>query len=983
MPREDAIKKNFKEKAQREPEKHYPVRVLKEEGFTRRRCRKCGNYFWAYGKREVCGEPSCEGGYTFIGNTPAREKMDYIQTWRKFSRLFKKLGYTPIPRYPVVARWRDDAEFVQASIYDFQPYCVTGEVDPPANPLVVPQFCLRFNDTDNVGITGRHYTGFVMIGQHAFEKPENYKPEDYLEHIYEWLVNGMEIPKEELQFHEDAWAGGGNMGPSIEYFSRGLEIGNQVYMQYDIKRGSPKELDIKVLDMGMGQERPAWFTCATKTSYEAVFPTVVKKLYHRTGIAPDDELLERFLPYSGILSIDDKDDVEKTWALVAGKLGLSPKELKDEILPLAAIYSIGDHTRSLLLALSDGAIPSNVGGGYNLRALLRRSLDFISKYGWDVSLGEVCEWHADYLKPQYPELVENLEEVMEILEVEEKKYEATKRKSRRIVKRLRGKAVTLEKLIELYDSNGISPEMLVEEGLRVEVPADFYIRVAERHERQAQRAQTRKDVELDLSGIAKTETLYYDDYRLVDFEAMVLRVLNSRYVILDRTAFYPTSGGQLHDIGKLNGARVKDVFKQGNVVVHVVKNPPFKTGDVVKGKIDWARRRQLAQHHTATHILNGAARKILGEHIWQAGAEKTPEKARLDITHYAALSPDEMEEVEKLANDIISKDLKVESSILRRDIAEEKYGFRLYQGGAVPGKELRVVKINALDVEACGGTHLNRTGEVGAIKLIGSTKIQDGVVRLEYVAGDAAVGYEERTRKLWDDLVATAADFSFGIEHEKEIPWEIRKPYDFRVIVGEIDKSAKVFSVSPDQLKQTLQRFDREITRDREEITRLRKLLGLKALEPKLPEGGVALSKFSEHVFQAWKEGKKELERLRKEIAKTKVAELEEKFRKFGDYEVLAEELEGDMEETLRAAKELGGDGKVVVLFGEGKRVSVVGLSDANAPIHMGEIVREACKILGGGGGGKQDFARGAGIKKDKLDEAKKWVRDYVKSKLA
>ncbi|MEE8402152.1 MAG: alanine--tRNA ligase-related protein, partial [Candidatus Hydrothermarchaeaceae archaeon] len=273
MQSESELKKQFRTRAQKEPEKYYPVEILKEEGFSRRKCPNCGNFFWAVGDRRVCGEPECSGGYTFIGDSPAGERMDFIETWQKFAALFDKLGYTPISRYPVVARWRADADFVQASIYDFQPHCVSGEIDPPANPLVVPQFCLRFNDTDNVGITGRHYTGFVMIGQHAFERPENYKPNDYLRHIYAWLVDGMKIPKEELQFHEDAWAGGGNMGPSMEFFSGGLEIGNQVYMQYDIKSGAPKELDIKVLDMGMGQERPAWFTHGTSTSYEAVFPT--------------------------------------------------------------------------------------------------------------------------------------------------------------------------------------------------------------------------------------------------------------------------------------------------------------------------------------------------------------------------------------------------------------------------------------------------------------------------------------------------------------------------------------------------------------------------------------------------------------------------------------------------------------------------------------------------------------------------------------
>ncbi|MFQ5816190.1 MAG: alanine--tRNA ligase-related protein, partial [Candidatus Hydrothermarchaeaceae archaeon] len=610
------VKKVFKRKARKEPDKYYPTRVLREEGFSRKRCRGCGGFFWTPTEREVCGEPACSGGYTFIGDTPARRKLDYIETWERFAELFSGLGYTPIPRYPVVARWRDDTDFVQASIYDFQPYCVSGEVDPPANPLVVPQFCLRFNDIDNVGITGRHYTGFVMIGQHAFEPPERYEPEDYLRHIYAWLVEGMRLPKEEIQFHEDAWAGGGNLGPSMEFFSRGLEIGNQVYMQYEVTNGGIRELANKVLDMGMGQERPAWFTHGTSTSYEATFPSVAEKLYNKTGVEPKEELMRRFLPYSGMLDVEERK-VGDIWGSIAGDIGVDAEELKGEVLPLAGLYSVADHTRSLLLALSDGALPSNVGGGYNLRVLVRRALDLIARYEWDISLPEVCEWHAHYLKPQYPELMENLKEVGEILEVEGKKYEDTRRKSRRIVSRLRGKEVSVDKLIELYDSQGISPEMLLEEGVEADVPEDFYIRVAERHEKEEQAAQTRKKTEFDTAGLPRTKILYYDDYGLVDFTGKVLRIMDGEYVVLDRTAFYPTSGGQLYDIGYMRGCRVVDVFKQGNVIIHRIKSPGFGEGDEVRCSIDWERRKQLAQHHTATHIVNGVAREILGNHIWQ------------------------------------------------------------------------------------------------------------------------------------------------------------------------------------------------------------------------------------------------------------------------------------------------------------------------------------------------------------------------------
>src|SRR3989338_8576927 len=157
------VKKEFKAIASKSPEKYYAVSVLKQEGFMRKQC-NCGTMFWSVNEdQKTCGDPSCSGGFRFIGDSPAKEELDYIEVWQKFAKLFTKWGYTPIKRYPVVARWRDDTDFVQASIYDFQPYVVSGAVEPPANPLVVPQMCLRFNDIDNIGITGAHYCAFVMI----------------------------------------------------------------------------------------------------------------------------------------------------------------------------------------------------------------------------------------------------------------------------------------------------------------------------------------------------------------------------------------------------------------------------------------------------------------------------------------------------------------------------------------------------------------------------------------------------------------------------------------------------------------------------------------------------------------------------------------------------------------------------------------------------------------------------------------------------
>ncbi len=743
------------------PEKFYPVKKLEELGFKRYKCKKCGRFFWSSKPRDFCGDSSCVGGYKFINDSPSRANLSYVGVWKKFSKLFSDLGYTPIKRYPVAARWRKDTDFVQASIYDFQPYVVSGEVEPPANPLVVPQFSLRFNDVDNVGLTGSHYTGFVMIGQHAFKPPEEFNQEKYFEDIYTWLTKGLEIPEDEFVFHEDAWAGGGNAGVSLEFFSRGLELGNQVYTGYRVENDKLKPLSLKVLDMGMGQERNAWFSQGTHTSYDAVFPNVMRKLYSITGMSQDSKIMSEFLPYASMLNSDEVDNIDKAWSFIADRINYDVDELKSKVSTFQALYSIAEHSRSLLVALNDGVLPSNSGGGYNLRLILRRALSFISQYSWNIDLKDVIEWHAEELKELFPELRENLDDVNKIVDVEVGKYKNTLSNIKRITEKLfsSNREISTEKFVELYDSKGISPESIVSYaksiGIHIKVPDNFYSLLNEKHSQVKNETQTKRTELVNFNSQKKTEALYFNDYTLVDFDAEVVDIVNKDnkfFVLLDRTAFYPTSGGQAHDTGRINNSEVVDVFKQGNLIVHVLNSVNFKVGDRVKCRIDFDRRKQLTQHHTATHIVNGSARRILGNHVWQAGASKTIDKARLDITHYEQLSDSEIREIEDLANEIIKKDVEVKKYFLPRNIAEEKFGFRLYQGGAVPGREIRVVEIPNFDVEACGGTHLNRTSEAELIKIIKTSKVRDGVVRIEFVAGEAAKKLLDNDSKVVDEL---------------------------------------------------------------------------------------------------------------------------------------------------------------------------------------------------------------------------------------
>jgi alanyl-tRNA synthetase len=608
-----------------------------------------------------------------------------------------------------------------------------------------------------------------MVGQHTFNTPEKhvYFKEEGIAQIQEFLTKGLGIPADEIVFHEDVWAGGGNFGPSIEYFSRGLELGNQVYMQYEQLPDGFRELRTKVIDMGAGLERWAWFSQGVPMSYDAAFPKTMEFLYSKTGYRPDRDFQVKFGKYAGLLNVEDIEDVSAVWRDIAKEMGMDVEELRGQVYKMRSLYAIADHTRSLLVAIHDGALPSNVGGGYNLRNLLRRCWTLIDQYKYDLDLNDVFRCHIEEFGAWYTEL-KDYGSLFDIIAVERKRYEESKQKSLNIIKRmLKSKEeFTPEKLVELYDSQGIAPEMIKEAKPDVQIPDDFYARVQARHERR----QERKIGANETTGLPKTAMLYYARPNEFKFEAGVIKLITPTKVVLDGTLFYPLGGGQASDTGFINGIAVTDVYKQDGVIVHVLASPlPADTKKII-GEIDRARRRILSAHHTSTHIVNYAARKVLGNHVWQAGAEKTPEKARLDITHYESLTFDQLQEIERVANDLVMKTVPVRTEELSRTEAERRYSMRIYQGGAVPGKLLRIIIIDDYDIEACGGIHVDNTAKVGFIKMLSSERIQDGVVRLEFKALDNSlreVQNHERMLKevsdLWgvgyDDIPKTAARF--------------------------------------------------------------------------------------------------------------------------------------------------------------------------------------------------------------------------------
>jgi alanyl-tRNA synthetase len=363
---------------------------------------------------------------------------------------------------------------------------------------------------------------------------------------------------------------------------------------------------------------------------------------------------------------------------------------------------------------------------------------------------------ADYWGKDFPRIKEMQNEIIEMLKVEEEKFVETLKRGEGMVKRIAADLKTkgtgklpMDTLTELYDSHGLPPEIVKQaaekEGVEVEVPENFYALIANRHMQAPKPVEEEEaNAEQTLAKMAEqlpaTEMLYYTDVYLKEFNAKVLKIINDTYVVLDKTCLYPEGGGQPTDQGWLisddKKFEVVDVQKIGKVIVHKLKDPAtFNEGSMVRGVLDWDRRYSLMKAHTVTHLINGAARRVLGEHVWQSGTQKGLETSRLDISHYRRLSQEEIHKIETLANQAIGANMKVETTWLPRNEAESRYGFRLYQGGAVPGKDIRVVKTGDWDVEACAGTHLGHTGEVGFVKIVYTERVQDGVERLGYAVG--------------------------------------------------------------------------------------------------------------------------------------------------------------------------------------------------------------------------------------------------------
>lgn len=418
------------------------------------------------------------------------------------------------------------------------------------------------------------------------------------------------------------------------------------------------------------------------------------------------------------------------------------------------VYVVLDHTRALLVALRDGALPGNVGGGSNLRNAARRVFAICARRGWDAVLSnegiaaiasahrkDLEALHGEGTFPEDPTYVD-------VMELEQQRWrttdEAAKKKLEQLLKKNKGK-LDIAGWVVAVTTYGLAADKIAEIA-GCPIPDNLYAHIAEAQERNA--AKTAAPQLYDLQGHAATEQLYYtrdgyeECFELTE-ELELQDVLDDaegkqprRVMVFDRTIFYPTSGGQANDEGAIEMCgktfKIVNVTKVGPCVLHFCDAEV----DVAPGRhratmrLDAPRRRQLMCHHTGAHVLAAACRRVLGPHVWQAGARKTTEYATLDVTHYRSVTFEETRRIEEECQRIVMGCHAISKQSFTKDEAERRHGFQLYQGGVVPGGTVRVVEIaGGVDAEACCGTHLPSTGRVGPLRVQRAARVSDGVVR--------------------------------------------------------------------------------------------------------------------------------------------------------------------------------------------------------------------------------------------------------------
>jgi alanyl-tRNA synthetase len=887
--------------------KEYDLAFFHDHGYHRKKCSSCGDYFWTLNPdQQLCGDKPCVD-YSFIGTPLAKRPLSLTDVRNAFLSYFEAHGHSRLnypvtgPRCPVIARWRSDIYLTIASIADFQPHVTSGVVPPPANPLVISQPCIRLNDLDEVGKSGRHLTLFEMMGHHAFNKhtDEIYWKEATVAYCDEFFRTRIGIPGDSITYKEQLWIGGGNAGPCVEVLAQGLEIATLVFMNMKEDPHGPTVLEgknyapnpLNIVDTGYGLERIAWFTTGTPTVYETVFPVVLDYI--------QDYTTNQDMP---------------------------------------SIYSLADHSKCLAFMLGDGIVPSNVKAGYLARLIIRRSLRFLEKLNINIPLREIVDLQLTLLKKDFPSLIENQKQIDEILDIETDRFTDTRAKGESLVRRIVNEKKTIDTadLVLLYDTHGMAPDIVQTiaktEGITLDIPENFDSMIADLHSHE----KPEEAVEEQHLNLPQTIPLYYQDSYIKEFDATILWTQptpTGAQVILDKTAFYPDGGGQPGDHGTFiyQGKEIPviDVVKHGDAIIHNIGGI-IPVGQHIHGRIDWTRRYTLMKHHTGTHVVNAALRSLLGNQIWQAGSQLGLTDARFDFSHYKALDDDTIRAVERKANQYVAQAVTTWRGVMERNEAERRFGFRLYQGGVPPGDCIRVLNIPGIDSEACGGTHLNNIKEIDHIRILKVERIQDGVNRLIFAAGEVADQHQQAEETLFHKLEQLLAQ-RYTIKDHANIPQQLKD-------------TTRIFSVPTETLEKTLQRFASETP---DETT---------TPVSTLPEA-------AEHLFTQWKATQKqkhmassdEIERLKQSAMALPGT----------PYHLIAGTCSGD---ALAIAAVLTKEPGIILHISDGTKITSASSEDVT--VDLRSIAPEIGKLLGGSGGGKPHLTQAGGPHRQKLEEA-------------
>lgn len=749
-------------------------------------------------------------------------EMGLNEIREKFLAFFESKDHLRLESASLVPHNDNSLLLINSGMAPLKPY-FTGQEIPPRRRVTTCQKCIRTGDIENVGKTARHGTFFEMLGDFSFG---DYFKKEIIPWSWEFVTKVMEIPEDKLYVtvykdddeaakiwhdvvgvpkdrifymgkEDNFWEHGtGPCGPCSEiYYDRGEEYGcgkegctvgcdcdrymefwNLVFTQFNAEEdGTYSELEQKNIDTGMGLERMA---------------TIMQN----------------------VDSIFDVDTVKAIRDKVCEIAGVEyGKDHKTDV----SVRVITDHIRSVTFMTADGVLPSNEGRGYVLRRLLRRAARHGRLLGINrMFMTDICEVVIANSGEAYPQLVEKKDYIYKILNVEESAFYKTIDKGMEILKddieemKSKGeKVMSGEKSFRLYDTYGfpidLTKEILEEEGFEIDEEAfNQEMKIQKERAREARGKSTYMGADetvyhkLDVDMV--TEFAGYDVKEVSDAKVIAIIAHNEVSdsavagdevsVFIDRTPFYAESGGQVGDHGVITTetgtVKVTDCIKVvGGKIAHIgkVEDGSISVGDTAKATIDYAKRLATSRNHSATHLLQKALRTVLGTHVEQAGSYVDAERLRFDFTHFSAMTPDEIKEVERLVNEKIFENLDI--TITQENIEDARKMGAMALFGEKYGNVVRVVNMGGYSVELCGGAHLKNTAQVGTFKIISENGVAAGVRRIEALTGTEALKHfqaqEEQLKTVCGIVKATPDNMVKRIEtlvaEQKELSKELEK----------------------------------------------------------------------------------------------------------------------------------------------------------------------------------------------------------------